>query len=213
LFINIHTHTVRGNGVEVQSLYRQFEQVQQKGIYSIGIHPCYDASVSFEELLQWSTHEQVVAIGECGLDIICNTNLVHQQQLFAKQVQLANELNKPLIIHCVKAWGELVTLLQPCTVPVVVHGFNKSKELAMQLVNKGYYLSFGKALQQQRIQEIVAAIPKEQLLLETDIADIAVDAVYQWAANAVGSNEEVIRLQIVTNAVKVFGEKIMKYDN
>jgi TatD DNase family protein len=213
LFINIHTHTVRGNGVEVQSLYRQFEQVQQKGIYSIGIHPCYDASTSFGELLQWSTHEQVVAIGECGLDTICNTNLVHQQQLFAKQVQLANELNKPLIIHCVKAWGELVTLLQPCTVPVVVHGFNKSKELAMQLVNKGYYLSFGKALQQQRIQEIVAAIPIEQLLLETDIADIAVDAVYQWAANAVGSNEEVIRLQIVTNAVKVFGEKIMKYDN
>jgi TatD DNase family protein len=213
LFVNIHTHQVSEGGTVIQSLFERFELVQQNGLYSIGLHPCYLSKAGFNELLQWAAHEQVVAVGECGLDKICNTDVELQQQLFAKQIQLANELNKPLIIHCVKAWDEVLKLLQQCTVPVVFHGFNKSKELALQLIAKGYYISFGKALQQERVQKVIAAIPAERILLETDIAELPIKTIYELAVRAIGADEDVFNLQIRNNVTKVFGEKIMNYDN
>lgn len=213
MFVNIHTHHNSGNRTTIQSLYQNFEQVQQSGIYSIGLHPCYLSNANFEELVHWVLHKNVIAIGECGLDTICNTDSTQQQLLFAKQIALANELKKPLIIHCVKAWDEALKLLQPCKVPVVFHGFVKSKELAMQLVSKGYYLSFGKALQQVRMQKIISVVPIEHILLETDTADISIETVYELAANVFGIEIKTFSLQILNNAVKVFGTKLTTDDN
>jgi TatD DNase family protein len=213
LLINIHTHHRSENRTEIQSLFENFEEVQANGFYSIGLHPCYVLNASFNELVQWSSHKNVIAIGECGLDSVCNTDTAQQQLLFTKQIQLANELNKPLIIHCVKAWDEVLRLLQPSKVPVVFHGFNKSKEMALQLIAKGYYLSFGKALQQQRMQEIVSLLPAERILLETDVSDISIETVYELAANAAGVEVNTFSLQILNNVIKVFGDKITKDDN
>ena len=213
LFINIHTHHNSDNRTTIQSLYQNYEQVQQNGIYSIGLHPCYLSEANFEELVQWSSHKNVIAIGECGLDAICNTDATQQQFVFAQQVVLANELKKPLIIHCVRAWGDVLKLLQPCKVPVVFHGYNKSKELALQLISKGYYLSFGKALQQERIQEMVSLLPVEQILLETDTATISIETIYEYAAKAFSIELNAFSLQILNNAVNVFGNKLTKDDN
>ncbi len=213
LFINIHTHLNSDNRTTIQSLYQNYEQVQQKGMYSIGLHPCYLSKANFEELVQWALHKNVIAIGECGLDTICNTDTALQQFVFAQQLALANELNKPLIIHCVKAWDELLKLLKPCKVPVVFHGYNKSKELALQLISKGYYLSFGKALQQERIQEILSSLPVEQILLETDAADISIETLYEYAAKTFSIELNAFSLQILNNAVNVFGDKLTKDDN
>jgi TatD DNase family protein len=214
LFINIHTHQpASANETAVINIYETFKQVTAKGLFSIGIHPCFAAHANLEELKEWSTHKHVVAIGECGLDKLCATDFLLQQQLFEQQIVLANSLQKPLLIHCVKAWDEVLNILQACKVPVIFHGFNKSKELALQLTAKGYYLSFGKALQHERIKQVMAFLPPTQLLLETDTAEISINTIYKWAAEAMQIDLNALSLQIEKNATAVFGLNELKHDN
>jgi TatD DNase family protein len=203
-YINIHTHQLpQVNEVAIQNLYKDFEQVRQKGYYSIGLHPWYideHWKHDFEQLRMYASHPHVKAIGECGLDKVCSTDFTLQQQAFEQQIQLANAVHKPLILHCVKAYEEVLQQLKQATVPVVFHGFNKSKELALQLTNAGYYLSFGKALEQQHLQEVLKAIPKEKFFLETDDASLSIQTIYQTAATVFLIDEVSLSLQLRQNA-------------
>ncbi len=211
MFINIHTHQpVSANETAIANFYENFERVTVKGLFSIGLHPCFPAHAGLEKVKQWSTHPAVIAIGECGLDKICTTDFLLQQKIFEQQVQLAKSLQKPLIIHCVKAWDEVLKILQACKVPVVFHGFNKSKELALQLTAKGYYISFGKALEQDRIKQILPMLPAQHILLETDMAEMPISTIYEWAAAAMAIDLNSLSLQIEKNAVAVFGNKIIE---
>jgi TatD DNase family protein len=210
LFINIHTHQSSTAAVSILSLYEQFQKSKEPGFYSIGLHPCYLSNASLDDVKQWAAYEQVVAIGECGLDKVCKTDFVKQQQIFYKQVLLANELGKPLIIHCVRAFEEVLGILKHATVPVIFHGFSKSKELALQLTNKGYYLSFGKALEQERVKEVLSVIPLQQVFLETDMADASIESIYELAASALAIELNSLSLQLQKNAATVFGKTILQ---
>jgi TatD DNase family protein len=216
LFINIHSHQPpAGNEWVVQNRYDHFETTLNGGNYSIGLHPWYITTDSWplqmEDLLQYSKNKNVLAIGECGLDKICATDFALQQNVFVQQISLANTINKPLIIHCVKAFEEVQALLQQhkVQVPVIFHGFNKSKVLALQLTGKGYYLSFGKALELPAIQDIAASLPPQQIFLETDAAAIAIENMYALAAKALQIDTNTLSLQIKKNAAAVFGESIL----
>jgi TatD DNase family protein len=209
LFINLHTHQSSA-AASIRSLYEHFERSKEPGFYSIGLHPCYLSLSTLDDVKQWAVYEQVLAIGECGLDKICDTNFELQQQVFYKQVLLANELNKPLIIHCVRAFEEALSILKHAKVPVIFHGFNKSKELALQLTSKGYYLSFGKALEQERVKETLASIPPEQVFLETDMAEVSIESIYELAADALAIELNSLSLQLQKNARAVFGEMILQ---
>jgi TatD DNase family protein len=181
--------------------------VQEPGLYSIGLHPWYVPAQwqqAFEEVKKWSVHEHVVAIGECGLDKLCQTKFEMQQQVFEQHIAWANSLRKPLIIHCVKAFGETLIALKKCEVPVIFHGFNKNRELALQIIRAGHYLSFGKALVQPRLQQLVQSIPLERMFLETDDADISIQQVYQMAAAAYNIAELSLSLQLRQNVKTVF---------
>ncbi|MEQ1800128.1 MAG: TatD family hydrolase, partial [Lacibacter sp.] len=108
LFINIHSHLPAApHEWTVQNLYQHFEHVAVPGNYSTGLHPWYlneePIIADIEGLKKWSAQPNVLAIGECGLDRACRTDFRLQKDIFLKQVQWANELQKPLIIHCVKA--------------------------------------------------------------------------------------------------------------
>lgn len=161
-------------------------------------------------LEQYSINKNVLAIGECGLDKICNTDFLLQQKVFAAQIGLANTINKPLIIHSVKAYEEVVQQLQQNDnkVPVIFHGFNKNKILAQQLIQKGFYLSFGKALQQPAIQELIKIVPPDKIFFETDDAAINIETIYAVAAEALHIDINSLSLQIKKNAVTVFGEAL-----
>jgi TatD DNase family protein len=210
LLINIHTHQRLASAVCILSLYEQFERSKEPGYYSIGLHPCYLSKASLDDVKQWVVYEQVLAIGECGLDKVCSTDFDLQQQLFYKQVLLANELRKPLIIHCVRAFDEVLHIVKHATVPVVFHGFNKSKELATQLTGKGYYLSFGKALEQERMKEVLRSVPLQQVFLETDAAELSIEHIYELASTALAIELNSLSLQLQKNAVTVFGELILQ---
>ena len=118
--------------------------------YSYGIHPWYISKEKvYDELreLKVAAHEKrCLAIGECGLDKVCDVPFDLQVEVFYEQIRLANEIRKPLIIHCVKAFNELINCLNQLdnNVPVIIHGFNNNENIARIMVAQGYYFSFGR---------------------------------------------------------------------
>jgi TatD DNase family protein len=158
LYINIHTHHTKPveGIISIGNLYKNFDQIEPDSLYSVGLHPWYLSEAEwkneFSVVKNKSLLPNVVAIGEAGLDKVCSTDFSLQQTVFIQHIQLANELKKPLIVHCVKAHAEVIALLKQTQVevPVLFHGFNKSKGLAQQLIALGYYLSFGKGLEKQK---------------------------------------------------------------
>jgi TatD DNase family protein len=217
LFINIHSHKVRGGNERViQNYHADFEEVEQPGYYSIGLHPWYIDVASREAdihaLKEWCIHPQVLAIGECGLDKNCSTDFNLQQAVFAEQLHIANDISKPLILHCVKAYEELLHLLDVhlVRVPVVFHGFSKqSLPLAQKIISKGYFLSFGKALQSANMRHLLRDLPIEQIFLETDDAQLSIAAIYDLAAGCFQVTVESLSLQLQKNAALVFGSALV----
>ncbi len=218
MYINIHSHTKSQSNGEliIHNHYKDFETIDTLQIHSIGLHPWYfdeqNWQLQFESLKKYSQSTYAVAIGECGLDKVCNTNFSLQQKVFLQQISWANEINKPLIIHCVKAHNEVLKLLKACNnkVPVIFHGFNKNGTLAQQLIAHGYYLSFGKALQNRSMQSIFASVPIEQIFLETDDADISIEKIYDYAAASTPIDVNTLSLQITKNTELIFGKSIFQ---
>jgi TatD DNase family protein len=213
LYINIHTHHTKPveGIISIGNLYKDFEAIEPDSFYSVGLHPWYISAdawkVEFAVVTEKSHLKNVLAIGEAGLDKVCTTDLALQQTVFAQHIQLANEVQKPLIVHCVRAHAEVIALLKQVEVkvPVIFHGFNKSKELAQQLISLGYYLSFGKGLEKQVVQEVLAALPIENIFLETDNSTASIAEIYTYAARAFQNEVESLSLQLQKNAVTVFG--------
>ncbi len=214
-YLNIHSHhQQRGQQLVISSIHSYFEKIATDYFHSVGLHPWYineQWKNEFEKLKAIATQKNIAAIGECGLDKICPTDFALQQTVFTAQIQLANKINKPLIIHCVKAFDEVLHLLQQQQniVPVIFHGFNKSAALAQQLIHKGSYLSFGKALQQPRMQAVLKLLPVNKIFLETDDAAVPIEEIYHLAAQTLQIDINALSLQLQKNANAVFGNTFL----
>lgn len=216
MYINIHTHTPPGKGEwGLQNLNTPGELESLPGLYSMGIHPWYIEAAHWEKqvlvLQAQSRDERVLAIGECGLDKVCTTPFSLQVQVFQAQVEWANSIGKPLVIHCVRAWEEVLALLEEANirVPVLFHGFNKNIQLARRITGKGYYVSLGKAVERPGMQEVLRAVPANRFFLETDNAELSIGEIYQLAANALSIEHNSLALQIQKNAETVFGNAVL----
>ncbi len=211
LHINIHSHAPAQPGEwAIQNLYNNFNSIIKPGTYSAGLHPWYIHETAwkqeFESLKSLSRQEHVIAIGECGLDKVCNTPFQLQQQVFIAQLLWANEINKPLIIHCVRAFDEILKLLEihKNKVPVIFHGFNKNRLLAEKLTTKGHWVSFGKALLQPGSHDAFSLVPAGQFFLETDDATVSIEPIYKAAANIKNTTVDELHLQLKKNVHTVF---------
>ena len=217
LYINIHTHKQNSKTASIVNCLSHFSQLPASGFYSAGIHPwCINTETEkqFMELTLISNQANVVAIGECGLDKLCKTDFTLQEHYFIKQIQLANTLHKPLIIHCVRAYNEMMQILeqQKVQVPVIFHGFNKNKALAKELITKGYYLSFGKHLQSTSVAETFKTLPLEQLFLETDDSDMEIEEIYKVAAALKNMDVAILCEQLTKNTLQVFNVNFTTHD-
>lgn len=218
MYINVHTHhaqPVEGI-ISIGNLYKNFDTIEAGSLYSVGLHPWFITAETWQQQFQTVKEkcrlQNIVAVGEAGLDKVCTTDFALQQTVFAAHIQLANELQKPLIVHCVRAHSEAISLLKQhnIKVPVLFHGFTKSKELALQLMAQGYYLSFGHGLMKENLRTVLAALPLEQVLLETDNSTATIQEIYSLAASAFQIDEDSLSLQLSKNAAKVFGEIITR---
>jgi len=181
------------------------------GNFSVGLHPWYikqeNIDKDFEELAQLAKHPNVLAIGECGLDRLIDLDMNIQEEVFIRQIHLAETLQKPVIIHCVKAFSDLIALkkkLKP-SIPMIVHGFNNNAQICQQLVNHQFYLSLGSALlnSESNASKNILTIPIQQLFLETDDKNCFISTIFAHASTYLTEPVEVLQEQILQNFKRV----------
>ncbi|MCQ2227569.1 MAG: TatD family hydrolase [Bacteroidales bacterium] len=169
--IDIHTHNIE-NEADTFVYNIRFGCTQQNvfaPLYSVGIHP-WDADVDINDEF-YTLAEKAVAIGECGLDKACKTPMEKQQQIFSQQIEIAQDMNKPVIIHCVRCWGQILEMSHRYAnhTPWLIHGCYASAEWIRQASRHNFFFSLGpKQIGLPRFAEILQAIPPSRLLLETD---------------------------------------------
>ncbi|MBL7890955.1 MAG: TatD family hydrolase [Bacteroidia bacterium] len=211
--INIHSHHPGADGdITITNTHQFFERIIDSKIYSIGLHPWYlNADTMSEDLSSLEKHaalKNVITIGECGLDKLCPTDWKLQKKAFIQQIEIAEKLKKPMIIHCVKAFNELIETKKELKVktPMIVHGYNNNKHIAEQLLNNGFYFSFGKALLKadSNASALIGTLPKERIFLETDDADISITTIFDAAASHLQINEDKLKAIIYNNFKTVF---------
>lgn len=211
MYIDIHSHHPASQGQRVIQNGQEVDLIMDAGgWYSLGVHPWLiigDGGHQLAKLAPLLCLPQVLAIGECGLDRVCATPMAVQVEVFRQQISMAALHQKPLIIHCVKAWEETIQLLKEerTQVPVIFHGYTKSLLLAQRLLHEGYYLSFGRALEQERVQRILQQVAPDRFFLETDNSLVGIATRYEIAAKALGIGVNSLSLQLQKNAEKVFG--------
>lgn len=165
----------------------KFNDELPESIFSAGIHP-QSITIGVEDEFLWlkeiSKLSNCAAIGECGLDGLVDVEEKLQEVVFERQIYLANEIKKPLIIHCVRRFSRLIHFRKLSKVPMIVHGFNKRKTIGDDLLKDDFYLSFGKSvLYNVNLQEFLKEFPLDRLFLETDSADFQIVELYQKVAS------------------------------
>ena len=215
-FYNLHTHTatLQENSVELVNQYPQdFDATIP--VYSIGIHPWYiveDRLASDLDIVETKLQEpNCLAVGECGLDKRIAIPIDLQQLVFEKQLVLAQKYNKPVVLHCVASFDELIATRKKLniTVPMIVHGFSKSEQLAKQLVSNGFYISFGKyLLLNPELESVFKSIPDDKIFLETDTVLENIAVVYELAATYKGISMLEMQELIKHNFQKVFFKEL-----
>jgi TatD DNase family protein len=211
-FFNFHTHQFT-NQSDILELVNQYPNEFDASIpfYSIGIHPWYiaddriDADLKIiEEKLQT---ENCLALGECGLDKRIEIPLEQQTIVFEKQLALAHKYKKPVVIHCVAAFQEVIEIKKKLkiSVPMVIHGFSKNSQLANQLIAAGFYISFGKyLLRNPELKTVFQHIPNDRFLLETDTIEENIQQVYDLAATYKEMTVKELQAIISSNFKQVF---------
>ena len=209
-FVDIHTHTAQtvDNLIQIVNLDLNYPCPEQ-GFYSYGIHPWTLDNTDFriektfallEERLQ---SPNVLVLGEAGLDKMHKDSFERQIAVFERQIELSEALNKPMILHDVKSHNEILALRKKhkAKQPWILHGFNGTEQDILQLTRQGLYLSVGENLlhSERKISKSLKNIPLEMLFLETDMAGIDIESVYEAAAKLLEMDINALKTQIFAN--------------
>lgn len=123
-----------------------------------------------------------------------------QEDVFLRQIQMANDFNKPIIIHCVRKFYEVISFRKFSQQPMIIHGFNKKEKVAEDLLKNNFYLSFGKAvLYNLSLQNTVKKIPLDKFFLETDNDNFNIADLYLKVSELKGISLEKLHSQILEN--------------
>lgn len=196
------------------------QEISDKGFVSRG------EEFDYEYYKKLASHPKVVAIGECGLDYyrLGEGTREKQKAAFLQQIELAYEMQKPIMIHCRQAFSDLIKMLQAIShnlKPSIVHFFSGTVEDARKLLDLGFSFSFGGVVTFTRdYDEAVKYIPLERVLLETDAPYVApepyrgrrnepayVIETAKKVASIKGIDFETVQQTTVENALFLFGIK------
>lgn len=148
---------------------------------TVGIHPehCNSNEVDYNFMYELSKSSKVVAIGEIGLDYHYEgTNCENQKIHFIKQIQIANELNLPVVIHSRDADMDMLKVLREQSIKngFVMHCFSSSVEVAKEILKLGGYISFSGTVTFKNARnaiEVAKIVPMDKILIETDAPYLA----------------------------------------
>ncbi|MCL1894215.1 MAG: TatD family hydrolase [Holophagaceae bacterium] len=201
---------------------------QEKDIVPmLGLHPWYidKALLGWEKRLENLLKTSYIGLGECGLDFAipeASENKEEQITILKTQWRMALELNRPLSLHCRKAFEAMFEIAGALGMPnpgAVIHAFSGSAEQAKIAVQYGFYLSFSCSLMNlsnKRARKAILAVPLEKLMLETDSPDISptkgtlnepanLAHLFNVVAELLGISREVLEKLLQDNVNKVFG--------
>lgn len=215
-FIDIHTHDAqhREGVFSVDVLMAHENRLPEKipGIlFTYGIHPWHLNAGNHDQLMaslmKNAENPLVIAVGEAGFDRIKGPDMELQRRTFREQAAVSEERGKPLVVHCVRAWDELLAehkRIKP-QMPWLVHGFRGKKDLAKQLVSKGMYISFWfDYILKPDSSDLVRSVPKERIFLETDGADVDIRDIYNKVSADLGISVYELKERIRNNFIDFF---------
>ena len=218
LDIHTHRHPDKWDGQSIISLSIGDEDFRSSPLLkegstiplSIGLHPWHvdeeRTAQACPDLLPWLSLPQVVAVGEAGIDRLRGGQMELQLEAFETQARLAAEMKKPLIVHCVKAFDEVIRLHKTRFPhePWVIHAFRGKAEQARQLLREGFFLSFGEHFN----DEALRLCSPDRLFIESDESIIGIDTLYARAAMLRGIGAEELKEQVSKNI-----KSLIKYDD
>jgi TatD DNase family protein len=214
--IDFHSHRGDGGGhtLIVKNLFAGEEvptSVSPGLYYSAGIHPW---NLTEENAIELRTalkktlgHPRVIAVGEAGFDSLRGPSINIQYNAFIYQAQLAEELNKPVVIHAVRSWAILRKTKKEVNPSVkwIIHGFRGKAKLAADLVSENFMISLGV---EGMSREVVEAAGMKNILLETDDSGRSISSVYSHLTGitGIGQDELIYRLRDNFNSCFVIKE-------
>lgn len=195
-YIDIHTHRICNtpNTIEVLNILpdEEYEHAASCGLHPWNVNNEWEKTMSAIE--KKSGRANIIFIGEAGIDKICGKDLQMQMQAMENQAIIAEKAGKPMIIHCVKGYDEIISIkkdIRPAH-KWIIHGFRGKPQLAMQLLGQGCDISFGEKFN----QETVKAIPLEHIWAETDESIYDISNIYEAIAKAKGISIEELKKSI-----------------
>jgi TatD DNase family protein len=210
-FIDIHTHADSNSNSVISILNCYPTSIDFSVPFSIGIHPWFINQKTVEQdihfIKEQLQHKNCYAVGECGLDKLSEIDFSIQLTFFKEQIELSEDLKKPLIIHCVKSFQEILHIKKEIKPKQrwIIHGFNKSNQIASELLKNGCFLSFGKLLlTSPKLQEVFSNTPLDKVFLETDDSEINILAIYEKAATIRNIEVKELQKNIHQNFNKIF---------
>ncbi|MBN1415410.1 MAG: TatD family hydrolase [Bacteroidales bacterium] len=215
-YIDIHTHSFYQSDntrLLLNVFPEEIQKLKHKCFFSMGLHPWYVKTSTVDQNLEWIEKQaydhRVLAIGEIGFDKTIDVPWAEQEHAFTRQLTLAEKLNKPVILHCVRSYNELILYRNKSNkkLPWIFHWFNASLEIAHELIRKNCYLSFGHMLfnEKSKIFRIFPEIPDECIFLETDDAGFSIEEISEHAARLKGIPLNQLLKQINNNFIRCFG--------
>lgn len=197
MFVDIHTH------IDNQSVIKIVDEFSEKILMTWGIHPWEVSDEHYEVPRDLRSLVMTAAIGEVGLDNVHKETLDKQIEVFEEMIRLSESYRKPMIIHCVRAYSEIIEIRKKmkATMPWVIHGFNSSVETMRQLLRYDMYISLGEVMYRNENQaiKILNSIPIERLFLETDVSGRDIRDVYAKAAALMGCEVKFLENKIFEN--------------
>ena len=185
---------------------------------AFGLHPWFiggRSSQCFQRLEELLTSYPQASVGEIGIDhAIENRDDADQEFVFLEQLKIARKYDRPVTIHCRRAWGRLIELLdQFGEIPrgMLIHCFGGSAEVATELVKRGAYISFSGSITRPNARKAgpaIRAVPADRILIETDAPDILphnVDAASSRVVENPLLNEPANLRYVLTKAAELRG--------
>jgi TatD DNase family protein len=212
-YINIHSHSKPKlvNEFVLRNAYLALSESQLDLLpysLSVGLHPWFVNRMSIEtctdKLVEAAVVKTVLAIGEIGIDRAIEVPIHTQLIYFEAQLNIARALQKPVIIHAVRSYSDIIPYLKKSKVPFIFHQFSGNKQQASELLKYNAYLSFGKNLFDHKAEEIFPSLPLSQVFLETDTAKhLHIADIYQKAAELKKMSVDELKSALFSNFAQI----------
>lgn len=209
-YVDVHTHNGNKKGIYILDI-SDGKEAREWEMCSAGVHPLFiEGMEQLEKVREYAEEGKLTAIGEAGFDRNSRTGMSVQTAVFEEQVRVSEVCRLPLIIHCVRAYPELLAVYKKMH-PLqawIVHGYNNNAQILSELLKHDFYISVGKKVfvENSNIRRLLPVLPDDRIFLETDDSDTTIEEIYRTAAAVKNRPLEILRKEVWNNFERVFGK-------